>query len=217
MLGQLLQGALDLVFPPRCSGCDRIGWRWCDICQQALVDVPLDVVQRRMSGLRAFASTGEHSGTLRDAMRALKYNGAQAVAVPLAQRLINVLDAQSWRFDMVIPVPLHRGRATERGYNQAKALAVVVAAHYDRALKDTVVMRKRSTRTQVGLTYQQRIDNVAGAFVTTEALHGHAVLLIDDVRTTGATLSACAQALQRAGADPIYGITVTHATLRQHR
>ena len=217
MLSRWLHSTLDMIFPPRCSGCGRVGWRWCAACEQALAATATEFVTRRITGLDAFISTGSHSGQLRLALRALKYDGAQDVAQALSRRLVQAIMAQNWRFDTVIPVPLHSRRQAERGYNQAKVLAVAVANHYGLPLLDAAVIRQRPTRTQVGLNRQQRIDNVAGAFITTQPLHGHAVLLVDDVRTTGATISACAQALRNAGANPIYGITVTHATPRQQQ
>lgn len=218
MLGHLLHNVLDLIFPPRCSGCGRVDTRWCARCAQNLAAVPLAMDAVRLLGLDALVATGEHSGQLQRAVQALKYEGVLQVAEPLAQRMIRVIDAQNWRFDRVLAVPLHRRRLAQRGYNQAKALAHIIAQHYQLPLADDLLTRQRDTRTQVGLNRPQRIANMEGAFlVTPTKLQGQRILLVDDVRTTGATISACAQALRSAGASRVYGITVTRAALHQHQ
>jgi competence protein ComFC len=115
------------------------------------------------------------------------------LAVPL---MLQALD--DGRFDAVVPVPLHRSRLRNRGFNQAERLARGVAERINATVSDTLEV-VRSTRDQVELSAAQRRANVAGAYRASGPLRGK-VLLIDDVSTTGATMRACATILVRAGA-----------------
>jgi ComF family protein len=104
-------------------------------------------------------------------------------------------------FDAVVPMPLHWRKRWQRGFNQSELLAREVARKWNVPVR-RLVRRKRATAPQAGLTSAERRKNVQGAFVVkkTTRLNGMRLLLIDDVLTTGATASACARALKRAGA-----------------
>jgi competence protein ComFC len=123
------------------------------------------------------------------------------LAVPL---MLQVLD--NMRFDAVVPVPLHRSRLRKRGFNQAELLAGGVAEKMKATVSDTLEV-VRSTRDQVELSAAQRRANVAGAYSATGPLRGK-ILLVDDVFTTGATMSACAASLVRAGADEVHALSL---------
>jgi ComF family protein len=106
--------------------------------------------------------------------------------------------------DIVVPVPLSRLRLLQRQFNQAAVLAGELSRQTGIAADPLLLTRTRSTRSQVGMTRDQRRRNVAGAFSVPArrraCLRARNVLLIDDVVTTGATVDACARALKRAGA-----------------
>ena len=113
--------------------------------------------------------------------------------------------------DAVVPVPLHPSRRRERGFNQAEDLANHIGLPVVRALK-----RTRHTATQTVLPAAERQANVAGAFVAARQardIRDRAVLLIDDVRTTGATLEACAKALRDAGAREVCALTAARVEM----
>jgi ComF family protein len=203
--------ALDLIFPPRCAGCGRVDTLWCATCLAELAAVPLQIHTASLEHFVETASTGLHDGRLRDAVHALKYN-TPAIGLPLGERLAAAVLQLNWSFDLIIPVPLHASRMQERGYNQSQTLCEAVAQQTGIAHHPHALLRFRDTGHQVGLNREERQTNVAEAFQAQgELVAQKRLLLIDDVRTTGATMSACAQAALQAGAAAVYGLTVTEA------
>lgn len=122
---------------------------------------------------------------------------------------------------LIVPVPLHPSRRRERGFNQSELLAVGLARALGRqragaapqVAKDCL-RRKRATPPQTGLSVAARRENLRGAFevIKPDAIRGRSIVLVDDVMTTGATLSACARALKHAGAAQVMGFTLARAT-----
>jgi ComF family protein len=112
------------------------------------------------------------------------------------------------RADMIVPVPLHWTRLWSRGYNQSAWLAAAYARLSKRPFLPQCLLRTKATSTQHGLSFAGRARNVAGAFDVSEDVVGKAVLLVDDVYTTGATMNACAKALLRAGAAHVDGVSL---------
>jgi ComF family protein len=151
-----------------------------------------------------------YEGPLRLAIQRFKYNRAEALGEPLGAFLANrcVVDGLLGDtsgiagYDAVVPVPIHPVRARSRGFNQALLLAAPVAGLLGAPLAPELVRRVRKTPPQVGLTGDARRANPLNAFAVPapDAVAGRRVLLIDDVFTTGATVSACAAALKAAGA-----------------
>jgi ComF family protein len=122
---------------------------------------------------------------------------------------------------LIVPVPLHPSRRRERGFNQSELLAAGLVralakrnAGSNPQLSKSSLCRKRATTPQTGLSVSARRENLRGAFevVNTEVIRGRVIVLVDDVMTTGATLSACARALKRAGAGKVMGLTLARAT-----
>ena len=151
-------------------------------------------------------------GPIRHALHKLKYYRNMALGDALAQHFAEFVGKLGWDVDMVVPVPLGKERMKERGYNQVGLLALPLAALNHWRYVPRALARARETRSQVGLTFQERRENVRGAFHAEAAkVSGTTVLLIDDVATTGATLSACASALLDAGARSIYALTIARA------
>jgi len=168
-------------------------------------------------------SFGTYDGRMRAAIHALKYDrihpAARRLGAILAVAIAHLLpDAPADL--LVIPVPLHRTKQRQRGFNQARTLAkcAIDALHKSNpewrlTLAPTSLMRLRSTESQAGLTPRQRRQNVRGAFKVSDptVVAGKHILLVDDILTTGATARAAAQSLMKAGAASVYVATLARA------
>jgi ComF family protein len=165
---------------------------------------------------------GSYDGGLRELIHLLKYDQVRPAAGVLGRMLaaaIARLDSDSESLGAqpsvaVVPVPLHTRKLRQRGFNQSELIvrdALKIAAGGDRlALCARALERRRETQSQTGLTRHQRRENIRGAFavIRPEQIVGREVLLVDDVFTTGTTVSECARVLRRAGASKIYVATV---------
>jgi ComF family protein len=151
-------------------------------------------------------------GVLQKALHRLKYHHDQILADSLGALLARHWRATQVPGEMIVPVPLSAERLRERGYNQAALLARGLAELTNKAFRPQALQRVRHTVSQVGLSAEARRANVVGAFVAdSRAVRGRAVLVIDDVCTTGSTLVACAEALRQAGATTVWGYTLGRA------
>jgi competence protein ComFC len=155
-------------------------------------------------GFQSARAPLKYDGVGKEVVHALKYRGYKKVVARLAVPLMLQMLGDG-RFDAVVPVPLHRSRLRKRGFNQAELLARGVAEGINATVSDTLKV-VRSTRDQVELSAAQRRANVAGAFRASGPLRGK-VLLIDEV-FTGATMSACATTLTRAGAQEVHALSL---------
>ena len=168
-------------------------------------------------------SYGVYDGSMRAAIHALKYDRIAPLARELGARLavaMAQLEPDAPRQMLVVPVPLHRGRMAERGFNQARTLAAealrrlrISHPEWRLELSASSLVRQRSTESQAGLTPRQRRQNLRGAFFVPrpELVAGRDMLLVDDIYTTGATARACAQVLRKAGARSVWVATLARA------
>jgi len=220
-LQRLTSVALDLAFPATCSGCRREGAPLCAACLPALdarlalpggtpIGLPADIP----APLLQLEWCAPFNGPVRSALHDLKYAGERRLAEPLGAALARRWARVGTGAEVVVPVPIHAERERRRGYDQATLLAAVAARHLGLPLM-SALERGRATVAQFELGRDERAANVAGAFRvrssdpdTREAIAGRWVLLIDDVVTTGATLAACAAALDHAGAMAVSAIAL---------
>jgi ComF family protein len=166
---------------------------------------------------------GVYEDRMREAIHALKYDRIHPAARRLGRMLaqaIAKLDGEAPAEMLVVPVPLHRRKKKERGFNQARTLAEVAIAalgetHPDwkLTLETRALIRVRLTESQAGLSVRQRRMNMRAAFevVDPEAVRERDVLLVDDILTTGATARSAARALKRAGAKSVWVATLARA------
>lgn len=160
---------------------------------------------------------GSYDGGLRELIHLLKYERVRPAANVLGRMLAEVIAALEPAFAgstvLVVPVPLHSAKRRERGFNQSELMARAALKQMrkgDRLKLDSDVLeRRRVTQSQIGLSRHQRRENIRGAFTVAkpDEVAGHEVLLIDDVFTTGTTVSECARILRRAGASKVFVAT----------
>lgn len=149
-------------------------------------------------------------GAMRKAIHQLKYQNLRALAMPLAKMLQEYLIASPLDVDILVPVPLHRKRLRERGYNQAGLLAQGLGKLINIPVVDDVLVRRRYTPPQARTAnIAERTQNIADAFACRDSsLRGRRALLIDDVATSGTTLNACATVLKASGAAEVWGLVM---------
>ncbi len=233
---QLAWAGIDLVFPPRCAGCEQPGARLCTACQTQIQDLAAPLCEhcgypqprRRngqaptchvcLGGLRAptplagLRSAAFFQGPLQKALHRFKYKRDIILADTLGERLAVSSTLADVPAGLVVPVPLAEQRRRERGYNQAALLARAFAEVRGWPWTAAGVRRVRDTPPQVRLNAEQRRANMQGAFqVEGNKFRDQTVILVDDVCTTGATLAACATALLAGGARQVWGLTLARA------
>ena len=147
---------------------------------------------------------------MRPAIHQLKYRNLRALVEPLAELLNDYLVANSIPGEVLVPVPLHRKRLRERGYNQSRLLAEELGKLNNLPVVDDCLIRQRYAPPQARTSnVEERRGNVEYAFACRDRrLQGKQVLLIDDVSTSGATLDACATALKAGGATSVWGLAL---------
>jgi ComF family protein len=239
-----VHAALDLVYPPAClccraatashkalcpkcwsainfiepPFCDRLGTPFAyDLGIPGLLSP--DAMAHPPAYARARAVARFEDGPVRQLVHRLKYHDRLELADPMGQWMARAGAELLATADLLIPVPLHGRRLMWRQFNQAQALAVAVGRACGKKVEPFLLRRVKRTAPQIGLTKAQRASNVQGAFAVPDAarpfVEGRAVVLIDDVLTTGATINAAARALSRAGAarvDVLVFARVVHAT-----
>jgi ComF family protein len=156
----------------------------------------------------------EKGGPVQALVHALKYGDGADIGLRLGKELGRQLPGRGLPADIrgIVPVPLHRVKERERGYNQSVYLARGISREIGAPVLANTVMRVRYTDSQTTLTIEQRRDNVAEAFSVRRrgrrVLNGGVVILVDDVITTGSTVRSCAAALRGAGVDAVYACSI---------
>ena len=195
---------LDFLFPPRCPLCRayvETRGTFCAACRQMVLRPHRLALPPALAAIvhEAWAVAPYHEG-LQPVIRALKYGGKRAL-LPAFHTLLVAASLPLLRADFAVPVPLHAARERERGFNQAEAIFhAYLAAQRIPILR--ALARTRPTPPLYGLAPHERKAALRGAFALAEpiAIRGRHILLIDDILTTGATLTACAHLLKKGGA-----------------
>ncbi|WP_412027834.1 ComF family protein [Deinococcus yunweiensis] len=203
-----LGGWLRRLLPQPCPGCGaQLGAErgLCPVCRAGLrprVDSHSPLRDRAQPHL---ISLGEYRGVHRRAVRALKFGGARDLADVLGEALADGVP-HAWDVRAVVPVPLHASRQRQRGFNQAALLGHALAARLGVPCVDALI-RTRATGQQARRHAAQR-DHMDGAFALRGVLPPGAVLLVDDVLTTGSTLKACQEVMLASGVSEVYAAAV---------
>jgi ComF family protein len=176
---------------------DKVG-----VCDSCRADRP------HFLTLRAWAV---FENPVQTALHKLKYRRDMSMGDSIASQMFSFVKELNWPIDMIVPIPLGKKRLKERGYNQVGMIARPLAMALNVDYAPNELMRRKETRTQVGLSRVERRENVEDAFLGGPRVEKKAVLLMDDVSTTGSTLSSSAKALYSSGAKDVYALTVARA------
>jgi len=206
---QFFKSLLDLVFPPRCEVCRSLGPE--ALCENCL---------KKINYLRPSAfthSVGIYEGILKSAIWRFKFKKRAALADPLGVLMVKYINhhLDMNEIDLVVPVPLHEKRMRERGFNQSELLSHVITKYYDVPTVSGVLFRVKETHPQFDLPPDQRRRNVRGAFELKGAslLKNRNILLVDDIYTTGSTVSECTYVLKSGGAHKVHVLTLSRAVM----
>lgn len=219
----VLRSVVETIYPKICSGCGLRGDWLCEFCEGTVPSANLTISCRRCGVpqldhrcgcaqldpvIDIARSAFVYDGWASEAVKRLKYHGELARAEHLGPLMMPLLSAFG-KIDGLIPVPLHSGKERTRGYNQATVLALHLSRETGIPILP-VIWRTINTPSQTTLSGRERFENVEGAFVldpTWIPPTGRRFVLVDDVRTTGATLGACARELAPFRTDMIGAVT----------
>lgn len=202
-----LDPILDVIFPKRCRICGALSDEpFCLRCFSSIVYLQPSAF---------FHAVGVYEGALRKAIHHFKFNRRKELSSPLGYLLIKYLNRHlnKTAVDMVIPVPLHEKRLKERGFNQSELLCQEITRYYNYPTISGLLLRCRETHPQFELKRHERLKNVRGAFEVKggRLLQGKSVLLVDDIYTTGFTISECTRALKQSGAQQVHILALSRA------
>lgn len=206
------------VFPARCLWCGRVipaeGF-FCKECQEKAGAVCARVFDLRAAG-RSFAvrAPAAYRGGYRETLHRYKFRGERGLAGQLGRLCAGQARFFPVDFTAVAYVPLSKKRKRQRGYDQSRLLAKAIARALGVPLLGCLE-KVRETETQHTLGKSKRMENVKGAYRASPAAAGKALLLVDDIVTTGATLCQCAEALYAAGAAEVYGLCAASAQKKE--
>ena len=224
VVSRIAKSTLDLVFPMHCLGCHqegavicfecvkrlkRLERPYCDKCAQPNSGPVCAWCLERPLAVETIRAVFLFEGPVREAVHRLKYRGQRAAAPQLGGLMAQTVAGDVRSVDLATPVPLHPSRLRERGYNQSLLLAKELGKVLGLPVQDGLLSKVKNSPPQVGTrSREDRQSNVSDSFECRRPVEGLTVLLIDDVATTGSTLSECAATLKAAGAKSVRGLVL---------
>ena len=210
-MNQLGERLLDLLYPPKCAFCRKLVTdrrMLCPDCETALPVPEKEKQSKKISGLAVCLSPLYYTGDVRQSLHRYKFQGAAAYYRIYAELMAACAREHGLTADLVTWVPLSRKRLRSRGYDQARLLAEEVAGRLGLPCEQTLE-KIRNNPAQSGTSgAEERQKNVLGVYRAVTSFAGEHVLLVDDIVTTGATLSEAAKELLNAGAEQVSGLTL---------
>ena len=222
---QYIQDCRDFLqscfFPIYCLGCKQEGQGICNDCFQEISFQPYSLYEQKQDRQSAlsnhWAATNFSDELIQKLIHTLKYKQQHTLKQcikKIVHRWFLQYPNMFSNIDIVCPIPLHRKRKLERGFNQSHIIAQCVSREYGIMLQQ-VCKRVVQTQQQAGLSRLDRLRNLQNAFEVDKkrSIQGNIVLLVDDVFTTGATMESCAHTLMESGAKAVYGFTLARSFL----
>lgn len=214
---KVIDWLLDLIYPPRCAFCRRLlsgrEKGVCRFCRPKLPYVPADGQVQHFRNVDKCLSPLYYHGNVKDSLHRYKFGGATAYADIYSEFIVKCIDENQISCDSITWVPLSRRRLRKRGYDQAELLAELIAKHLgQRPIRLLKKLRDTPPQSQTG-SAEKRRANIAGAYACLhpEQVQGKRILLVDDIVTTGATLSEAAKVLKKAGAKEVICATLARS------
>lgn len=220
---------IDLVFPKKCFGCDKVGKYFCEICNKNLLEskqICIECMRPSVDGkthfgcqkrysLDGFVSVYKYQGAIKKSLIYLKYRFAFDVAEDLANLVLRHIEKVTFLFPidaMIMPIPLYVSRENWRGFNQSAIVAKKIAKQMKWKYDDSILIRLTEHIPQAKLHKAERLKNVKDIYkvLQSERIFGKNIILIDDVVTTGATFREVGKLLKSRGAKTVWGIAVAH-------
>ncbi|MBC7327692.1 ComF family protein [bacterium] len=216
------KGITELIFPDFCLGCGLRGELVCDNCLKEIkpINNPCQLCGAPQEGPICYycrdlnlsfdgaRAGGLYEGILRELILALKFRGRADIGEKIWQLMVKALPSY-WQIDLVLAVPPHRNSLSERVFSSSVLLGAGVSHLLSLPFHHSILRWKKEVVRQVGLGRMERFRNVRGAIevISKEEIRDKKILIVDDVMTTGATASACAEALKRAKAKRVWVLT----------
>ncbi len=242
-MGSFSERLFQFLLPPQCICCEKFlpegqwgicanclsGIHWmeppyCSVCGMPFIsrEVGTHLCGACLTQKKYFTKAralGFYEGSLQEAIHRWKYEGKTYLTPFLGKWMAEGL-SRHWEvdlFDLLAPVPLHKQRLRERGFNQALLLVKELSRRTGIPYLKRVLRKRRSTIPQANLSGEEREKEVRGVFFVTarEKVKGKSILLVDDVYTTGATVRECSKALIAAGAERVDVFTLAHAVKKR--
>ncbi len=210
----VIQGLLDLLYPPTCEICGKKAAEEnniiCENCFEKIIMIT-PVIPVKHNDISVWGICA-YEGVIKECIHLFKYKARLRLLKPLGKIMTDFTNnyLKSKKFDIIVPVPLHRARLAERSFNQAELLAKNLPKYLNCRLDTKILKRTKNTATQTGLSKTQRANNLRGVFKmnTALAVEDKNILIVDDVFTTGSTIDECAKILLKANAKSVEALVL---------
>ena len=215
LTGQLL----DLLYPPKCAFCRKLvrdGRMLCPDCEKNLPVPEKELQVQQFPHLALCVSPLYYTGDVKKSLQRYKFHGAAAYCGIYGELMAACLQSHAVETDLITWVPLSGRRLRKRGYDQAKLLAEEVARRTGTECRRLLVKQIHNQAQSGAGSPEERLKNVQGVYRCTEDAAGKRILLVDDIVTTGATLSEAAGVLLSAGAKEVVGLTLARNEKQDH-
>ncbi len=205
---------LELVYPNVCGFCNKICKNeLCNKCKMKIIQHQIDIVIKPENKyFKELISILKYEGIIRDKILQYKFEDKAYIYKTFAKIVLKNKKVCGLlkKYDIIIPVPIHKKRKLQRGYNQTQLIAKEISKNIDIKFCNNVLVKNKNTIAQSKLNKNKRKQNIKGAFkaLNVQNIQGKSVLLFDDIYTTGSTANECSKILKEAGAKTVGVLTI---------